>query len=77
MRGRWTEALGWNASVYRTDLNDDIIFISSGGAVNAGFFQLILQAQLVVLTSATAPPVPPSCAVLIGFAPFSPQNLPT
>jgi len=48
VRGRWTEALGWNASVYRTDLNDDIIFISSGGAVNAGFFQLILQAQLVV-----------------------------
>jgi outer membrane receptor protein involved in Fe transport len=39
VRGRWTEALGWNASVYRTDLNDDIIFISSGGAVNAGFFQ--------------------------------------
>ena len=39
VRGRWSEALGWNASVYRTDLNDDIIFISSGGAVNAGFFQ--------------------------------------
>jgi iron complex outermembrane recepter protein len=38
-RGRWSEALGWNAAVYRTDLNDDIIFISSGGAVNAGFFQ--------------------------------------
>ncbi len=38
-RGRWSEALGWNASIYRTDLNDDIIFISSGGAVNAGFFQ--------------------------------------
>ncbi|MEK6211190.1 MAG: TonB-dependent receptor [Pseudomonadota bacterium] len=38
-RGRWSEALGWNAAVYRTDLKDDIIFISSGGAVNAGFFQ--------------------------------------
>ena len=38
-RGRWSEALGWTAAVYRTDLNDDIIFISSGGAVNAGFFQ--------------------------------------
>jgi len=37
--GRWYAALGWNASVYRTDLDDDIIFISSGGAVNAGFFQ--------------------------------------
>ncbi len=39
LRGRWSEALGWNAAVYRTDLDDDIIFISSGGAVNAGFFQ--------------------------------------
>ena len=39
LRGRWSEALGWNAAVYRTDLNDDIIFISSGGAINAGFFQ--------------------------------------
>ncbi len=39
LRGRWSEALGWNAAVYRTDLDDDIIFISSGGAINAGFFQ--------------------------------------
>jgi len=39
LRGRWTEALAWNAAVYRTDLDDDIIFISSGGAVNSGFFQ--------------------------------------
>ena len=38
-RGRLSEALGWSAAAYRTDLNDDIIFISSGGAVNAGFFQ--------------------------------------
>ena len=38
-RGRWSEALGWNVAIYRTDLDDDIIFISSGGAVNAGFFQ--------------------------------------
>ena len=38
-RGRWAENLGWSAAVYRTDLNNDIMFISSGGAVNAGFFQ--------------------------------------
>jgi outer membrane receptor protein involved in Fe transport len=38
-RGRWSESAGWSAAVYRTDLNNDIIFISSGGAVNAGFFQ--------------------------------------
>jgi outer membrane receptor protein involved in Fe transport len=38
-RGRWSEAMGWNASIYRTDLNDDIIFVSTGGAINSGFFQ--------------------------------------
>jgi outer membrane receptor protein involved in Fe transport len=38
-RGNWSENAGWSAAVYRTDLDDDIIFISSGGAVNAGFFQ--------------------------------------
>ena len=38
-RGRWTDNFGWSAALYRTDLNNDIIFISSGGAVNAGFFQ--------------------------------------
>ncbi len=38
-RGRWSDGFGWSAAVYRTDLNNDIIFISSGGAVNAGFFQ--------------------------------------
>jgi outer membrane receptor protein involved in Fe transport len=38
-RGHWTEGSGWSAAVYRTDLDDDIIFVSSGGAVNAGFFQ--------------------------------------
>jgi outer membrane receptor protein involved in Fe transport len=29
----------WSASIYRTDLLDDIQFVSSGGAINAGFFQ--------------------------------------
>ena len=38
-RGRWTDSFGWSAAAYRTDLSDDIIFISSGGAVNAGYFQ--------------------------------------
>jgi len=38
-RGKWS-ALDWAAAVYRTDLEDDIQFISSGGAaINAGFFQ--------------------------------------
>ena len=38
-RGRWSDSAGWSAAVYRTDLNNDIIFISSGGSVNAGFFR--------------------------------------
>ncbi|MEO8159315.1 MAG: TonB-dependent receptor [Betaproteobacteria bacterium] len=38
-RGRWGENAGWSAAAYRTDLDNDIIFISSGGNVNAGFFQ--------------------------------------
>ena len=38
-RGRWADGFGWSAAAYRTDLNNDIIFISSGGAVNAGYFQ--------------------------------------
>ena len=38
-RGKWS-ALEWAAAAYRTDLDDDIQFISSGsGAINAGFFQ--------------------------------------
>ncbi len=37
-RGRWSENAGWSAAIYRTNLNNDIIFISSGGAVNAGYF---------------------------------------
>jgi iron complex outermembrane recepter protein len=30
---------GWNFAAFNTDLNDDIQFISSGSATNAGFFQ--------------------------------------
>jgi iron complex outermembrane receptor protein len=29
----------WSAAIYRTDLFDDIQFVSSGNAINAGFFQ--------------------------------------
>ncbi len=39
-RGGMGKHLSWNAAVYRTDLGDDIQFISSGGAaINAGYFQ--------------------------------------
>jgi outer membrane receptor protein involved in Fe transport len=38
-RGRIGQATTWSAAVYRTDLDDDIEFTSSGGAVNAGFFR--------------------------------------
>ena len=29
----------WSVALYRTELQDDIQFVSSGGAINAGFFQ--------------------------------------
>jgi outer membrane receptor protein involved in Fe transport len=39
-RGKWGDSSMWSAAVYRTELDDDIQFISSGGStVNAGFFQ--------------------------------------
>jgi iron complex outermembrane recepter protein len=38
-RGKMNDALGWEFAAYRTNLDDDILFISSGGAVNAGYFQ--------------------------------------
>jgi hypothetical protein len=37
-RGREGETQ-WSAALYRTDLSDDIQFVSSGGAINAGYFQ--------------------------------------
>jgi outer membrane receptor protein involved in Fe transport len=36
-RGRWGENIEWNASLYRTDLTDDIYFVSI--ASNRSFFQ--------------------------------------
>ncbi len=39
-RGKLGAVTQWSAAIYRTELNDDIQFISAGGgAVNAGFFQ--------------------------------------
>lgn len=38
-RGKWGSDVHWSAALFRSDLQDDIQFISSGGGVNAGFFQ--------------------------------------
>ncbi|TMH08603.1 MAG: TonB-dependent receptor [Betaproteobacteria bacterium] len=39
-RGKSGSATSWSAAIYRTDIDDDIQFISSGGSsVNTGFFQ--------------------------------------
>jgi outer membrane receptor protein involved in Fe transport len=46
----------WSAAVYRTELSDDIQFVSSGGsAINAGYFQNVgkTQRQGIELTAAT------------------------
>lgn len=37
-RGKWGAASNWSAAIYRTESKDDIQFISSGGALNAGYF---------------------------------------
>ena len=40
LRGRLAPGFGWSAAVFRTGLQDDIQFISSGGgATSAGYFQ--------------------------------------
>lgn len=38
-RGKFGNDARWSAALFRTDLLDDIQFISSGGAINAGYFQ--------------------------------------
>jgi iron complex outermembrane recepter protein len=39
-RGKWGDAGSWSAAAFRTDLSDDIQFVSSGGgALNAGYFR--------------------------------------
>jgi outer membrane receptor protein involved in Fe transport len=47
--------LTWSAATYRTDLIDDIQFVSSGGGINAGFFQNVgrTRRQGVELTAAS------------------------
>ena len=47
LRGRIAEHTRYNAAVYRTDLRDDIEFISSGSAVNAGYFQNVGKTRRV------------------------------
>lgn len=38
-RGKISDALRWSVAAYRTDLKNDIVFISSGGAIaNTGYF---------------------------------------
>ncbi|MBL6749584.1 MAG: TonB-dependent receptor [Nevskia sp.] len=40
VRGRWGRGTSWNASLFRTRLQDDIQFISSGGgSTSAGYFR--------------------------------------
>jgi outer membrane receptor protein involved in Fe transport len=53
-RGKWGET-SWSAAIYRTDLFDDIQFVSSGNAINAGFFQNVgkTRRQGLELTGAT------------------------
>jgi iron complex outermembrane receptor protein len=39
-RGKGGDGFSWSAALYRTELDDDIAFVSSGGAgTNAGYFQ--------------------------------------
>jgi iron complex outermembrane receptor protein len=45
-RGKIAETLTWSSALYRTRLDDDIQFISSGGgATSAGFFQNVGQTR--------------------------------
>ena len=55
-RGTWNSASTWSAAAYRTDLDNDIQFISSGAAAtNAGFFANVgrTRRQGVELTGTT------------------------
>ena len=53
-RGKHGET-SWSAALYRTDLSDDIQFVSSGNATNAGYFQNVgrTRRQGLELTGAT------------------------
>lgn len=39
LRGKIGDKVQWSGALFRTDLQDDIQFISSGGNVNAGYFK--------------------------------------
>ena len=43
-RGYWTTALRWNAALYHTRLNNDILFVNSSGLIN-GYFQNVGATQ--------------------------------
>jgi outer membrane receptor protein involved in Fe transport len=56
LRGKWSRDTSWSAAIYRTELTDDIQFISAdGAAVNAGYFQNVgkTSRQGLELTMAT------------------------
>jgi outer membrane receptor protein involved in Fe transport len=54
LRGKWGGSTSWSAAIYRTELSDDIQFISSGaGATNAGFFQNVGRTRRQGLELAT------------------------
>ena len=45
-RGKWGDSSSWSAALYRTNLDDDIQFVSSSGAtLNAGFFRNVGQTR--------------------------------
>lgn len=45
-RGKVSDNLGWSAAIFRTMLDDDIQFISSGGgAISSGYFQNVGQTR--------------------------------
>ena len=45
-RGKIYASLGWSAAAYRTDLDDDIIFVSTiGSSANTGFFQNVAKTR--------------------------------
>ena len=74
----------WSAALYRTDLSDDIQFVSSGNAINAGYFQNVgkTRRQGIELTAGTkAGPVGVTArysaidaSYRIGFVEHSPNN---
>jgi iron complex outermembrane receptor protein len=44
----------WSAAIYRTELFDDIQFVSSGGAINAGYFKNVGRTRRIGLETTAA-----------------------